>query len=228
MTIKMKNCSYTFCSFLLLCLLSAAGCGRSSKEDVKQIDTVPMLVMQIQQCSRLYTTEYQVHKIVTHDDVVRLRGRMFSADYDLPLPVGERKVAIPMTATLKAYIDFSGFSAEQVSRQDGRITVTLPDPRVVMTDSKIDQEGIREYVALMRSHFSDRELSSYEQQGREAILQSIPDLGIIEAARLSAARLLIPIIAQMGYDEQNIVITFRRDFKTDDIRKLLDQTTIER
>lgn len=223
----MRKTTYFVCLTLTLALLVVMGCGGRASGDAAQVDTLPMLVMQIQKCSRLYTTEYRIHKIVTHDDVVRLRGRVFSTDYDFPLPVGERKVAIPMDATLKAYIDFADFSASQISREGDRITVTLPDPRVVMTESKIDQEGIREYVALMRSHFSDRELSAYEQQGREAILQSIPDLGIIEAARLSAARLLIPLIVQLGYDERNITIVFRPDLKTDDIRHLLDQTTIE-
>ena len=228
MTKKTTVFLHILCTLLLFGVLLTAGCGRRETADTRQVDTLPMLVMQIQKCSRLYTTEYRVHKIVTHDDVVRLRGRLFSSDYDLPLPIGERKVAIPMDATLKAYIDFSTFTAEHVSRQGRRIVVTLPDPRVVMTESKIDQEGIREYVALMRSHFSDRELSSYERQGREAILQSIPRMGIVESARLSAARLLIPIITQLGYDEQDIVITFRRDFSSGDIRQLLDKTTIEK
>ena len=73
-------------------------------------DTVPPLFMQIQKTSRLYTTEYHIHKIVTHDDVVRLKGNLLKQDFDIPLPLGERKVAIPMDATLKAYIDFSEFS----------------------------------------------------------------------------------------------------------------------
>ena len=51
--------------------------GRLEHEDasqeaaVKAIDTVPMLITQVQQCAKLYTAEYRVHKIVTHDDVVR-------------------------------------------------------------------------------------------------------------------------------------------------------------
>ena len=40
------------------------------------IDTVPMLIMQVQKCSKLYTAEYRVHKIVTHDDALRLKGSL--------------------------------------------------------------------------------------------------------------------------------------------------------
>ena len=57
-------------------------------------DTLPMLITQIQDCSRLYTAEVKVHKIVTHDDVIRLRGSLLQKDFNLKVPLGERKIAI--------------------------------------------------------------------------------------------------------------------------------------
>ena len=193
------------------------------------IDTVPMLTMQIQKCSRLYTTEYQIHKIVTYDDVVRLKGAAFGKSYNFSLPLGDRKVAIPMDATLKAYIDMSQLTEKDIERTaDGRITITLPNPKVVLTSSKIDQHHIREYVALTRAHFSDRELLDFEEQGRTAIIQSIPQLGITEQARLSAARLLIPLITQLGYREQDITITFPDSFDPNNLQLLLDQNALEK
>ncbi len=179
-------------------------------------DTIPSLVTQVQKCSRLYTTEYHIHKIVTHDDVIRLKGKLLQQDFDIPLPLGERKIAIPMDATLKAYIDFSTFSEENVERSGDRITILLPDPRVVLTSSKINQDEVREYVGLARSRFTDQELSRYEEQGRQAILKSVPDLGIVEMARENAARVLVPLLTDMGFDERNVTIAFRHnlDFGT--------------
>jgi hypothetical protein len=189
----------------------------------QSIDTVPMLIMQIQKCSRLYTTEYKVHKIVTHDDVVRLQGSLLKQDINIKLPVGDRKVAIPMDATLKAYIDFGDFSERNIERSsDGKITILLPDPKVEMTSSKINQKQIRSYVGLVRAGFTDEEMTRYEQQGREAIIQSIPQLGIIDMARASAARALVPLVLQMGYREEDVTIAFRHDFKPYDIRKMLE------
>lgn len=224
----MRNVAYLLILLLFACFCFV-GCGRKqgAVDGVSPVDTIPMLIMQIQKCSRLYTTEYKVHKIVTHDDVVRLRGKLFSKDYDVRLPLGDRKVAIPMDATLKAYIDFADFSEANVSRQGDKLTITLPDPQVVLTDSKIDQQGIREYVSLTRAHFSDQELSAYEQQGREAIIARIPQMGIIESARASAARLLIPMMTNLGYQEQDITITFSREFTPTDIRMLLDLNSVE-
>ena len=46
-----------------------------------------VIVTQVQQCSRLYTAEYQIHKIVTHDDVLRLQGQLTGERYDMELPM---------------------------------------------------------------------------------------------------------------------------------------------
>lgn len=221
-----KRIVYLLFALPLLLTASCQGCGDGEgSTGIQATDTLPTLVTQIQKCSRLYTTEVRVHKIVTYDDVVRLRGKVFTKDYAMKLPLGDRKVAIPMDATLKAYIDFGNFSEQNVSRHGDHLTVTLPDPKVVLTDTKIDQAGVREFVGLTRSHFSDRELTLFEQQGREAIIQSIPQMDIVERARASAARQLIPIFTQMGFREENITIVFDKDFDATDIRRFLDRTT---
>ena len=80
---------------------------------------------------------------------------------------------------------------------------------------------------LISVSFTDEELTSYEQQGRDQIVKVIPRLGIIETARSNAASILIPMMEQMGYKRENIRITFRKDFTLKDIRRLIDKTTIE-
>ena len=205
-------------------LLSACSDGKKGQDDTmtQSIDTVPMLIMQVQKCSKLYTSEFKVHKIVTHDDVIRLRGSLLQQTYNIKIPLGERKIAIPMDATLKAYIDFSQFSEKNIERRGEKITIILPDPKVTMTSSKIDQKNIRHYVALARANFSDAEMTNYEQQGRAAIIQSIPELGIIDMAKENAARVLVPMMVQLGYKEENITIVFRKTFDTNSIMKLIE------
>ena len=199
--------------FLTVVIGAAASCSSEQTTDTEAVvtDTVPSLVMQIQKTSRLYTTEYHIHKIVTHDDVVRLKGNFLSKDFDIPLPLGERKVAIPMDATLKAYIDFSDFSEKNIERHGDKITILLPDPKITLTSSKINQKEIKEYVGFTRSHFTDKELTNYEQQGRKSILDNVPNMGLIQTAQENAARVLVPMLTQMGYQEENITIAFRKN-----------------
>ena len=203
-----------FWLFATTCWLLTACSGANGDEQALTDgrDTTAVLVTQIQQCSRLYTAEYQIHKVVTHDDVLSLQGELTGEDYDIELPMlGDRKIAIPMDATLKAYIDFEGFSEQNVEHDGKKVTITLPDPQVMLTSSKIDHANIKKYVALLRSDFTDAELTSYERQGRQAIINAIPDMDIIETARQNAARVLIPMMEQMGYQEQDITVTFRKD-----------------
>ena len=205
--------------FAFLCLAYGCDGKEGTGRMVDESDTLPNLIHRIQKSSRLYTTEFHVHKIITHEDVLRLKGSLLSKDIDLPLPLGERKIAIPMDATLKAYIDFGHFTERNVERNGTHITILLPDPKVVMTSSKINQEEIKEFVGLTRSHFTDKELTNYEQQGRRAILNSVPEMGIVEMAQENAARVLVPMLVEAGYREENITIAFRKDMN---IRQLIN------
>lgn len=218
--------------FLLLAVM-LSGCssgGSEEQEDPRyqSIDTMPMLIMQIQKCSRLYTSEYHIHKIVTHDDELSLKGSVLKQNINIPMPMGKRKIAIPMDATVKAYIDFAQFTEKNIERQGSKITLVLPDPQIQMTSSKINQSAIKSYVGLTRAHFSDEEMTHYEQQGRQAILNNIQQMGIVETARQSAARTLIPLLKQLGYEEQDITISFRKDLAGRGIQQLLDLSTIEK
>ena len=206
---------------MTLTTLLMTGCKSENGDTAQDIvtDTVPSLVIQIQKCARLYTTEYHIHKIVTHNDILKLKGNILRKDIDIKLPLGERKIAFPMDATLKAYIDFSDFSESNIERNGDKITILLPDPKVVMTSSKINRDEVKEYVGLTRSYFTDKELSSYEQQGRQSILNSVSQLGIKQTAQENAARVLVPMLREMGYKEENITIAFRKSL---DIMKLIN------
>lgn len=217
--------------FLLLVAIiyTFSSCSEKKTEEKKTvIDTIPMMVMQIQKCNRLYTTEIHVHKIVTHDDQLKLKGSIFKKDFNINVPGSNRKVAIPMDATLKAYIDFKDFGAQNINRKEEKIEITLPDPKIMLTSSKIDHEGVKQFVSLTRRNFSDAELSLYEQQGREGIIKDIPNMEVIETARQNAANILIPMLIGMGFKEENIKITFRKKFSLDDLKTILDNSTIEK
>ena len=138
----------------------------------KALDTIPMLVTQVQECSRLYTTEYHIHKIITHDDEMKVSGSFMKKDFSVNLPLGERRIAIPMTATIKAYIDLSSFDAKNIQRSGKQLIITLPDPKIVLTSTKIDHQEVKKYVALTRQNFTDAELTNYEEQAGNRFLMT--------------------------------------------------------
>ena len=207
--------------FLLIVVIAIAaalfflfrGCGKI-EEAKPQVDTIPYMVQQIRQCSRLYVSEYQVRKIVTHRDESRISARLFGSEINVALPASDRRVAIPINATLKAYIDMSELRGEDITRRaDGKIEVHLPEPVVVTTATGIDYDGMKQHTSLFGKDFSDEELSSYETRGRKEIINEIPHLGIKEDAKRSAAKMLIPIISYLGMQQEDIVITFTSEGK---------------
>lgn len=207
----------------MACLTAFSCSSRKAEEEKrKQVDTIPMLITQVKRCSKLYTAEYKMHKIVTHDDQIRLKGKILQHDYDMALPVGSRKIAIPIDATIKAYVDMAGFSKENIRRNGKQIEILLPDPRIELTSSRINHGEIKKYVALLRQDFSDAELADYEQQGRQAIINDIPLTGITEMAKESAAKVLVPFFVGLGYDEKDITVTYRKDFSPEEIKKMVE------
>ena len=213
----------TFYFVIVLCLSLLSACrGEETKAEAVRVDTLS-LVMQVKECARLYTAEYEVHKLVLKNDPLRVKGNLFQRAFDVKVPIGERKVMIPLDVTLKAYIDFTGFGEKNVSRSGDRIVVTLPDPRVVVTSSRINHDEVKQFVSLTRSDYTSAELADFTRQGEDEILASVPQLGILEMARENAAHVLVPMLTRLGYDERNIVISFRKDFTTADMPLLLER-----
>lgn len=213
----------TFCLVIVLCLSLLSACrGKETKAEAVRVDTLS-LVMQVKECARLYTAEYEVHKLVLKDDPLRVKGNLFQRTFDVKVPIGERKVMIPLDVTLKAYIDFTGFGEKNVLRSGDRIVVTLPDPRVVVTSSRINHDEVKQFVSLTRSDYTSAELADFTRQGEDEILASVPQLGILEMARENAAHVLVPMLTRLGYDERNIVVSFRKDFTAADMPLLLER-----
>lgn len=156
----------TFYFVIVLCLSLLSACrGEETKAEAVRVDTLS-LVMQVKECARLYTAEYEVHKLVLKDDPLRVKGNLFQRAFDVKVPIGERKVMIPLDVTLKAYIDFTGFDEKNVLRSGDRIVVTLPDPRVVVTSSRINHDEVKQFVSLTRSDYTSAELADFTRQGK--------------------------------------------------------------
>ena len=115
-----------------LILMACSGHKKDRAEEQARKDNVN-LVLRVSRQNRLYTAEYQVHKIVTHDDLLHLKGTILGFEYDQKFSLGDRKVAIPIDVTLKSYVDFSNFTERNVERTGDFIHITLPDPRIVIT-----------------------------------------------------------------------------------------------
>ena len=211
---------YVIILVALFAFYCCSGRDSSSPKDKNEEDV--SIALAISKQSRLYTAEYRVHKIVTHEDLKQLKGHILGFDFNQRLSIGERKIAIPIDVTLQAYIDFSKIQKTNIERQGDVLHITLPDPKVVVASSKVDNKGVKTHVSFFRSDFTDSEMTDLTRQGVASVVASVPNMGIIETARQNAAGLIIPLLVDMGYKEENIVVTFRKDFDEHDLVELYD------
>ena len=134
--------------------------------------------------------------------------------------IGKRRVLIPLDVTIKAYIDLQHFDERNVERTDSTLIVTLPDPQVVITASKIDNKGIRQYVDMARSRYTDAEITALARQGEDSIARHMAHYGIEREAQRSAANQLLPLLQQMGYREGQITVRFKKTFTDNDFVRM--------
>ena len=180
------------------------------------------LVLRISRQSRLYTAECKFHKIVTHEDLLHWEASIMGYELKKKLPIGNRKIAIPIDVTLRVYIDFSGFSPSQVRREGESIHIILPDPRIVVSSSRVDHKGIKQYTDITRHEYTDEEMTSFTRQGVQSILKKAPETGILDTARENASALLVPLLTQLGYKKEHIRITFKDRLEETPLELLYD------
>ena len=215
----MNNKKNLFCLLLCVVVLTITMgylLGRhyaKPKPVAAAVDTIPVLATR--------TSEYELHKIILYDDPAAISGQFLNHDIHINLPLGKRRIAIPVKATAMAYVDMGQLTPTNIHRHGDRIEIVLPDPQVTLTATSIDHQGISQQVSLLRSRFSDDEITAIQQRGRQDIIKSLASTDILEDARLSAARQLIPIVRRMGFKEENITITFRKGLT---VEKILNPT----
>ena len=204
---------YTILIALLAALLLPACHHKADNgESTALADTTALMMMNIRKCSRLYTQQITVNKIVTYQDSKQL--------FNFTLPFSERKIAIPIEATVKAYIDFGDFNRSNIRRKGDKIEIILPDPQLQLTATRIRHNEIRRQDALLQHNFTDAEISQIEQNGRKAILADLDKLDVVTQSELAAARVIEPILEQLGYKEENITISFRHDITNGSVSRL--------
>ena len=176
---------------LLLTIFMVPGCSERVPEDTTQRE-----IEAISQMRELSLVEYRVRKIVKAND----EGEWYK--------IGDRKILLSCTAYLKAGIDLSGFSAENVdiNRLDGSATVTIPHAKLLSLDmpaSEIREEY--DHVTMLRHSFSAEERNALLRQGEKQIRSSVPSLGILEKAEENARRFFESVFTKMGFTSVEVV-----------------------
>lgn len=187
----MTKLSHTVILTLCAILMVPACARRVNAEAALQQEIESITAMK-----QLGLVEYRVRKIIKADD----QGEWYK--------IGDRKILLSCTAYLKAGIDLSSFSAEDIvaDRNAGKVTVTLPHATLLslrMPASEIRQEY--DQVSLLRSDFSVQERNNLLRQGERQIRRSVPSLGILPKAEDNARKFFESVFGKLGYTTVEVV-----------------------
>lgn len=172
-----KNRSYT------LILIILFGCA-SKKEAPRPA------VFSLQQIGKLATAEYLITRIVK------------AQDNQTWYKVGDRKILISCTASVKAGIDFTQLQPQQINQQEQKIFVQLPQPQIISLN--IPPEGIKVAytdVGVFRDPFTSSEINAIMKTAESQIRRQITSLDILTAARTNATTFVTRFLTNAGFKE---------------------------
>ena len=173
-------------SFFLFCTCLVAACRRSTPDEKQEI-------LALKEMSDLATVEYVVTKIIrANDDKTWYK-------------FGDRKILMSCQATLKAGIDFSKISENDISIHGKEITLQLPHARLMSLNIKPEDLKVEyQEIGILRSDFSTQERDQLAAQAQKQIEGSAEALGILQTSEANAALFITNLLKQLGYEKVRI------------------------
>lgn len=177
-------------SVLTLIVSSAilvSGCGNSLEDRAKEKFST------MTEMAEIGTVEYTISKIIKASD-----SKFYT--------IGDRKILFSCSATMKAGVDMTNFSVDQVKIKDKEITINLPKPRVLSFNMPPEKAKLEyEKVGALRFDFTAEDRNNLLRQGEEDILADAPNLGILEDAENNARMFFEALLSQVGFEKINVV-----------------------
>ncbi len=184
----------------LLCLplmFGLTSCKPSLEERVKSE------IQHVCESTELGTAEYTIRKVVS------FKGEGKGIDY---LKVGDRMIIFTCRAYLKAGVDLSKLSMDDVkiNEKAKEITVNLPAVKLLSMNMPAEEIVLNfEKVSLTRSNFTAEERNGFLQQGEEAIKEAVNEIGILDDAKKNTTDFFFAMFKQLGFE--TITINFKEE-----------------
>jgi len=160
-----------------------------------QFASTPTIVLQIQSLSELVTVKYVLEKVVAYDDP------KYFADL---IPLGDNKVILLAHGVVKAGVNLSKLTNDDVTISEGKITLTIPN--ATLTDAYLDEKHTQildRRTGLLRSFDKDLEKTA-RQYALAEIQRAARQGGIEREANERAREQLTGLLRTLGYKEVEI------------------------
>ena len=186
---------------LAACLpVLAAGCTNAK---LSRKEAAIQKIDQVKAERQLGLVDYEITKVIKAKDKSGF------------LKLGNRSLLLTCTAYLEAGLDLTDFNPMtdiKVDEDESNVTITLPSPVLLSMNMPLD-EVKEEYFkkGLTATAFTMAEMNTILRLGEEQIRDSVPDLGILEEAKVNAQRFFETLLKHMGFS--TVQVTFRKPEK---------------
>lgn len=147
-------------------------------------------VLALQNLRNLATVEYTVTKVVkANDDIAWYKP-------------GDRKILITCEAKIKAGIDLSQLTKEDIHISGKSITLHLPEPKILTVNMPPANVKLAyQEIGFFRDEFSAAERDALVSQAEKQIWAAGESLGIIGQAKLNTQSFLTRFLATLGFEK---------------------------
>lgn len=176
-----------------LCFISSLiflSCSQKSVPEQKKE------ILSLKEMSDLATAEYTITKVVKAND-----NRTW-------YKVGDRKILLSCTGSIKAGVDLSALTEDAITINDKDITLFIPPAKVISLN--IPPEKIKmefQQVGFWRDKFSFTEQNELLTQAEMQIRSVADSIGVLKVAENNAKVFITGFLTRLGY--KNVAINFR-------------------
>ncbi|MFT3933173.1 MAG: DUF4230 domain-containing protein [Chitinophagaceae bacterium] len=180
----------------MLVMLFAWACSNTKQLKEQEI-------LALKEMNELVTVEYTVNKIIK------------ASDDKTWYKLGDRKILMTCEASLKAGIDFSKITTNNIQIEKKSIVLTLPHATLFSINIKPEDIKVAyQEIGVFRNDFSSEERNKLAAQAQAQIQSSADSLGVLRTAETNASIFVTNFLTRLGYEK----ITVQFDNTTQPIK----------
>lgn len=209
----MNNISFRLLSFIIS-LVFLSGCQYlNNNEEAKQQRNY---LSEVKSVNKLLLAQMTISKMASIDDIDFNKAdgmKQLAAGLMDAVKVGDRKAAYSYDTYLRAFLDLSSLTAEDVKVDDANKTITLTLPPVQTEFAGRDLE-IREdhyRVSGLRSHIDPKERAEIKEKINTALKKEVEEKSEFRSRLEAEGRMKADTYfkALLGTDGYNVIVNFK-------------------
>ena len=202
--------------YSIICVAIAGSVCQTGCQMSGQKEEPRNYLSEVKSVNKLVLAQMTISKMATIDDIDLSKAeglKQTAAGVIDALKVGKRKAAYSYGTYLRAYIDLSGISAEDVKVDDVTKTITLNLPRVqtefVGRDMEIREDHYR--VTGLRSNIDAEERAEIKEQMNTALKHEVEEKSEFRARIEAEARAKCDTYFKslLGNEGYNVIVNFK-------------------